>query len=188
MAGIIVALNLNNLTCDDTCVGPGSDQISLTYQLDDITQKALPVNITKGSIGPFEMDTKKNVNSGKPGVFQLGPRPLFKAMRYSRVPPTPGAAPDVILLTVTLVKGDAVVTLDIPVEVNFQGARIGITIPVGKGIAKIVDLFESQIIGTGSDTVDNKAAAPPNGQKFDKTYTGNGSKYGLSYSLTAEAF
>jgi|SRR5579862_9001864 len=188
MPKITVALNLNVLTCNETCIGPGSDTITLTSRVDDITDRNQPVLIkgTDAKLGPYQMDTKKHIQAGKPGVFTVGQTPFFRALDYTRTPPASGVWPDNILLTVTVIKGDAVVDFSIPLEITFNGGKIGISIPVGKGIAKIIDLFENQTIGEHSDVIDNTKAAPPNGQKFVYDYTGDGSNYHIEYSLTAK--
>jgi hypothetical protein len=106
MAHILAMLNLNKLTCNETCVGPGSDTVSVHALLQDITNRAAPVDITGTdvTIGPFDMDMKKNLKAGSAAKAEIGPLNIFRNITYGRAPNPPGALPDNLQLSVSLIK------------------------------------------------------------------------------------
>ncbi len=196
MPKLLITLNLNELTCVDTCYGPGADTVYVYSELYDTTVPAVPVLIpgTTGGIGPFRMDKKGNIKPGDKAVATVGQTNIFRNVTYARPPIPPGALPDTMKLTVNLIKGDAEVRLlPIPVTINVGAgpakatAEIDLGAPISVIVRKIIDLVESQVIGNNTHQVNPQAAKPPNGQKFTDTDTGEGAEYKLVYSLTIDS-
>ena len=182
--GLLMMLNLNALTCNETTTGPGADEVTITSELMDVSIPGHPpitipgTNIVKG---PYLMDMTKNLgpnNAAKNSVSNVN---FFRNVRYS----ANGAPPDRITLRMTVVKSGVSIHFDVPLQFTVMGNSVGATIPVGAAIGKLIDLIKGTVIGDLQRPIDQTQAQQPNGQQFNDTLTGAGANYTMSYAFTA---